>query len=71
MSVHNRKCDLCTKHVPESQGVYVAFFGILICRACDDRFMPLEKDYSKSLKGRRRNKQEFLRAVRAAQGNES
>ena len=68
MTIRDRLCDVCGRHLPTDpvererlgvESIYHAFLKKLFCRTCLDMIKPFEKDYSRSTRGRHRTRGEM------------
>ena len=61
MSIVNRICELCGAYVPETEALYHASFRLFVhYQGCSDRLKAVEKDHSRSKRGRFRTRSEAL-----------
>lgn len=74
MSIIDRKCDLCGINIPNREVFVHTRYRLFVCLfgagSCADRIKAVERDYSKSRRGRSRTKPAALRLLNhLAQGD--
>ena len=60
----SRPATRCGEFIPEGRGLFLTIIHRLVCTRCKPHVIALEKDYTRSHRGRHRTPAEFLRAIR-------